>query len=306
MTFTKIAKVDILGVSSIKSGKASNYKRITASRKTSSFYMDGGLSLDIEAALDSVADAYSITRDPSDLILLPLRAVSADRKNDNLDQFNSEELLRFDRTQGRRVFATFVGKPHYVNHNAENLLLSRGVILDAHYNDQNIADDGVKAEVYEATGKEASNDEFVELLVGVDTRKDPMLARAYETGSVDKFSMGADVEATRCSIVGCDNVAHTEYQFCDHVRNKMGRRPVRMSNGQYRIAAEICMGTIFQEISGVDDPADRTAETQEGVLRLVASKRGVERKRELVSFILKHHKDIPDSLFDLINSVLTQ
>jgi hypothetical protein len=305
MTFAKIATVDVLGVSSIKKGKAS-YKRVTASQKTSSFYMDGSLSLDIEAALDSVADAYSITRDPSDLLLLPLRAVSADRKNDNLDQFNSEELLRFDSTQGRRVFATFVGKPHFVNHNAGNLILSRGVVLDAHYNNQNPATDRVKDEVFEATGKEASNDEFVELLVGVDTRKDPMLARAYASGSVDKFSMGADVEATQCSIVGCDNIAHTEYQFCDHIRNKMGRRPVRMTNGQYRTAAEICLGTIFQEISGVDDPADRTAETQEGILRIVADKRGLDQRRELVAFVLKHHRDIPDSLAGLINSALTQ
>lgn len=303
MTFIKVAKVDVLGVSSIKSGKASDYKRVTSSRRTSSFYMDGGLSLDIEAALDSVADAYSITRDPSDLILLPLRAVSADRKNDNLDQFNSEELLRFDRMQGRRVFATFVGKPHFVNHNSDNLMLSRGFVLDAHYNNQNPATDEIRAEVYEATGKEAQNDEFVELLVGVDTKKDPMLAKAYQTGSVDKFSMGADVEATKCSC--CGNVAHTEYQFCDHIRHKMGRKPIKMDSGQYRVAAEICLGTIFQEISGVDDPADRTAETQEGILRLVAD-RSLDKRRELVAYVLGHHKDIPDSLAEVINSVLTQ
>lgn len=301
MGFVKIATVDVLGVSN---GKANNYKRVTSSRKVSSFYMDGSLSLDVEAALDSVADAYSITRDPSDLILLPLRAVSADRHNDNLDQFNSEELLRFDRNQGRRVYSTFVGKPHFVNHNASNLMLARGVILDAHYNNQNPASDEVKAEVYEATGKEASNDEFVELLVGVDTRKDPMLARAYETGSVDKFSMGADVEATKCSV--CGNTAHTEYQFCDHIRNKMGRRPIKMDNGQYRVAAEICLGTIFQEISGVDDPADRTAETQEGILRIVADSKGSIRHKELVAYVLAHHHDIPDSLAEVINSVLSQ
>lgn len=305
MTFVKTAKVDVLGVSSVKSGKANDYRRIAATRKTSSFYMDNGLSLDVEAALDSVSEAYAITRDPSDLILLPLRAVSADRKNDNLDQFNSEELLRFDRNQGRRVFSTFVGKPHFINHNADNLLLARGFVLDAHYNDQNVATDEVKEEVYEATGRDVVNDEFTELLIGVDVRKDPMLAKAYKTGSVDKFSMGADVEATKCSIIGCDNVAHTEYQFCDHIRNKMGRKPIKMDSGKYRVAGEICLGTVFQEISGVDDPADRTAEVQEGILRIVADK-SKNQRRELVAFVLKHHKEIPDSLAGVINSVLAQ
>lgn len=305
MTFMKMAKVDILGVSSLESGKANNYRRVSASRRTSSFYMDGDLSLDVEAALDSVSEAYAITRDPSDLILLPLRAVSADRKNDNLDQFNSEELLRFDKNQGRRVFATFVGKPHFINHNADNLMLARGFVLDAHYNDQNVATDAVKGEVYEATGKDAVNDEFTELLIGVDTRKDPMLAKAYKTGSVTTFSMGADVEATRCNIIGCDTVAHTEYQFCDHIKRKMSRKPIKMDNGNYRIAGEICLGTVFQEISGVDDPADRTAEVQDGLLRIVADK-SKNQHRELVAFALKHHKELPDSLAGLINSVLAR
>lgn len=52
MTFLKTAKVDILGVSSIKNGKANDYRRVTASRKTSSFYMDGGMSLDSESLIN--------------------------------------------------------------------------------------------------------------------------------------------------------------------------------------------------------------------------------------------------------------
>jgi len=90
-----------------------------------------------------VADTYRISRDPRDYLLIPCRACSADRPNENMDGWRREELLRFDPKIGRRVYSTFVMKPHFVNHNSANFSLSRGVLLDAHYNDQNSASDAV-------------------------------------------------------------------------------------------------------------------------------------------------------------------
>lgn len=303
MTFRKIAHVDVLGVA----GSDNDWRKLSG-RKVSSVYMDGGTLINIEAALDSVADTYRISRDPRDYLLIPTRACSADRPNENMDAFRREELLRFDPRIGRRVYSTFNLKPHFVNHNAQNFALARGVILDSHFNDQNKASDNVKRAVFEATGKDVDLDEFVETLIAFDTTKDPILADAYKCGAVDRFSMGCDVENTECSV--CSKVAFNTIQFCDHIRAKHSRVAYPLEGGGERRGFEWCCGTVFAEESAVDDPADKDAVIQESILRAAsgnprAAAFSDSEIQEIMSFVARNANKIPEPLAALINSALS-
>ncbi len=305
MSFKKTANVEILGVSHKGSWKK------TSSNKFASFYMEGGLSIDIESALDVVSDAYAISKDPNDYLLVPTRANSANRYNDNLDGWTTEELLEFDPNIGCRRYSTYTFKPHYVNHNATNPKLSRGVIIDSHFNNINNASDELKELMFSCTGREVNKDEFIETLIAVDMTKDIPLAEAYKNGSINLFSMGCDVEATKCSIPECGNVAVNTWQFCDHVKKKHSRAPVKCEDGKNRIALEWCLGTIFAEESVVDGPADKDASIQEGILEISKLSEGrnsltARDIQDIVSFVATYPKDIPDSLAGIINDAISK
>jgi hypothetical protein len=305
MPFRKVANVETLGYS-----YKGNWKK-TAGKKQASFYIDGGLSLDIEAALDVVADTYAISRDPSDYLLIPTRANSANRPNDNLDGWTSEELLEFDPHVGCRRYSTYDLKPHYVNHQAENPRLSRGVILDSHYNSMNDADAELQEHFFNMTGREITKDEFIETLIAMDTTKDPMLAEAYKNGSTRLFSMGCDVEATKCSIPECGNVATSVWQFCDHIKNKHAKRPVKCEDGIIRTAHEWCLGTMFAEESVVDGPADKEAAIQDGILQVSEmvgepNRLTAAQKHDIISFVAKYSREIPDALAGVITEAISR
>ena len=290
--FTKHARIESLGFRSL-SDKAS-FSRVA------SIFLEDNSTINIEAALDSVADVYKISRDPRDYLFVPARANSADRPNNNLDGWELEELQRYDPMIRKAVYKTYDLKPHFVNHNATALNLSRGVILDSHLNTQNPADEITKQAIFDASGKEVENDVFVELLIAVDTTKDPSLAAAYQNGSVDAFSMGCDVMATECS--SCGNVATSDFDLCTHIRNKYARQPVECLDGKKRIAWEKCMGTVFQEISAVDDPADETALVQEGLLKAAST----QDLQEIVNFVAKNASTLPDSVAVVLSDYLSQ
>lgn len=308
MSFKKIASAEVIGIS-----HKGNWSR-KASKRYSSIYMDSDKSIiDMEAALDSVADVYAISRNPNDYLLIPVRANSSDRPNENLDGFQSEELLRYEPRLSKKVFETYLLKPHFVNHNSANFVLSRGALLDSYYNDLNPADDETKQIIFDATGKEVSNDEFVEVLIAIDTTKDPILAEAYRNGSVYRFSMGCDVDGTVCS--ECGNVATNVFEFCDHIKNKMARRRVKNKFGRLVIPFEWCIGTIFAELSAVDDPADKTAEIQEGILGIsevvnnirmqAGNKLGNINIQEVVEYMVRNSNSMPDSLIRLVNNSIS-
>lgn len=293
MGFRKFASLEVLG------HQHKNTWHRSAATRTASVFMDGVGNIDMERVLDVVASEYFISRDPDDYLLVPARANSADRMNANKDGFSTEELLRFDPLVAKRVYQTYDLRPHFVNHQSDNLKVARGVVLDSFYNTLNLADDNVKRAVYEDSGKEASTDDFVEILIAVDMTKDPRLADAYKSGSVYKFSMGCDIEESECSI--CKNRAVNTFQFCDHIKGKYSGRLYTLDDGRSVQAGEWCLGTRFAEISAVDDPADKDALVQEGLLQRAASSLSSLEVREIISFAARHAGDLPDSLAELIN-----
>jgi hypothetical protein len=237
--------------------------RRTALKRTSSVYGDTWRSLDLAAALDVVAERYAISRNPADYVFVAVRANSADRPNENGDAFAKDELLRFDHHAGKRVYQTYELKPNHINHRASNPKAARGFVLDAAYNKLN------------------SGDEFVEVLIAVDRTKDRIYAKGILDGTINKFSMGCSCAQTRCNV--CAKVARTEGEFCTHIRRSKMRVFKDHGDGNWqltnvtareaskhpnhKLAFEWCEFVGYDEISGVDVPADPTALTQEVLSR---------------------------------------
>lgn len=202
------------------------------------------------------ANKKIVEYDP-EYIYVTVRALTADKPNANGDCFPHEELIRIDPVLNRPVYASFIGKGVYINHkNTDDPRYAKGIVLDARY----VADD--------------ENDKYVELLLSIDKKKDPAFARDVERGLINKFSMGASVKYTRCSV--CNNEARTKEDFCEHIA-KQKMQKVHF-NGVEKLAYELCYGVTYNEISAVSDPADESAQ----ILAKIANK---QKK------ILKKHKN---------------
>jgi hypothetical protein len=133
--------------------------------------------------------------------------VHGDERNTNGDLFrwgnmndrNAPELLRHDEILGKPVYATFIGKGNYKDHQNDSVTKAVGILLDA------VPNHTVKG---------------IELLIATDRNKDPYLVRGIEMGYVTDVSMGCRVAYSICSI--CGNVAHTEKEYCTHIRTAKG------------------------------------------------------------------------------------
>lgn len=164
----------------------------------------------------------------------------------------------------KRGFASFVGKPIFVDHNNTNPKRGRGVIVDSKFRvlDQHTAsqDDYWKSSDVDPEHLPASE---IELLLEVDAKQYPKFAKAIKDGHLDGFSMGANVEYTKCS--HCGNEAHDPAEFCSHVLMKGAHHDYKTADGKRisRKSYENCYGCGFFEISGVFDPADETALARE-------------------------------------------
>ena len=130
------------------------------------------------------------------------RAISS-RTNDNFDTWPADEL--------RQAWATFIGKPVFVNHHNKDHRRARGVIIDA--------------VLHEDTSPDGTPDTWVEVLMEVDAVRFPKLAKAILAGDIERTSMGADVGESECSY--CGNVATTPDTYCVHVSRHKGQRLLR-------------------------------------------------------------------------------
>lgn len=237
------------------------------------------------ASLEKIAE-FEDYRTEDGYLYARIRAISS-RVNKNNDGWPSVELAGgkdvFDRhakTAGFTVtadsnhhygFSTFLGKPIFVDHNNSNPSRARGVIVDAklHVEDHHTAahdpyysSDGVDSEHVPPT--------WVELLLEVDAKQFPKLAKAIVEGAkdgkkgIDGFSMGCDVEKSVCNI--CKNAAVSPDEFCQHVKLKGAEFPwinPKTGRKESKKSYENCYGIKFFEISAVFDPADETALTRE-------------------------------------------
>lgn len=294
---TVSAKVDA------KPGVKPGARAVTAA----SYFLDGSRALDFESMLKEHAAEYQISRNPRDFLFEAIRANTSEAPNENDDTFTRQELLTFRQDLGMPVYATYTGKPHHVNHKADDPTRARGIIVDAHYNQSNTPlpscprcnTKTAARENRDVTGLFCRKcgalvkDEFVEILLAVDTKKDPDFAKGVRDGVLRFGSMGCTCMATECGV--CSNVAYSKAEFCPHVRSKGSiwtRRSARdewrrgslrdverfareagmkfvpadfvsfkLDSGfEARRAHEMCMDVVYEEYSRVPQPADPKAE----------------------------------------------
>lgn len=180
-----------------------------------------------------------------------VRAISS-RVNKNHDGWPSEELSK--------AYRTFVGKPIFVDHHNTDPKKARGVVVDAALHVEDDLDKTASLDPYYASAPENHlPPTWIELLLEVDAKRYPKLAKAIVAGDIDGVSMGANVERSICS--HCANVARSPEEYCTHVRSKgayfdyYGPDGTKTSKKAY----EDCYDIGFFELSFVFDPADETA-----------------------------------------------
>ena len=234
------------------------------------------------ASLDRLSDFHDYRTDDG-FMYVRLRAISS-RVNKNNDGWPSVELAGgpevFERhakqssngftveaSEGdkRFGFATFMGKPNFIDHNNSDPSRARGVVVDA------------KLRVLPATRYAGTDDYWnsdsldpehappteIELLLEIDAKQFPKYAKAIRSGDLDGFSMGCDVERSKCS--HCGHVATNPDEYCSHILMKGAHHDYKTADGKRisRKSYENCYGIHFFEISGVFDPADETALARE-------------------------------------------
>lgn len=81
--------------------------------------------------IKSCAEAYNISDDISDYIIVPIPIVTVAIPNRNLQAFPMLAVSSWNTDEGRIAYQTFIGKPLFVDHKNDNPKESRGVILDS-------------------------------------------------------------------------------------------------------------------------------------------------------------------------------
>jgi hypothetical protein len=195
-------------------------------------------------------------KDDDGFLYVRCRAISS-RVNKNNDGWPSEELMK--------AHETFIGRPVFVDHNNDDPKRTRGVIVDATCNVED--DDKIsKLDPYYSTAPDNHKPPtWIELLIEVDAKTFPRLAKSVRDGDIDSVSMGANIEKSICSV--CAHEAATPNEYCDHIKKKGITFEIVADNGEKvrKKAYEDCYGVNFFEISFVFDPADTTALISEKV-----------------------------------------
>lgn len=200
------------------------------------------------ASLSKFAE-YDDYRTEDGYVYVRVRAISS-RVNKNHDGWPATEL--------EKSWRTFIGKPIFVDHHNSDPKRARGVIVDAalHIEDEKTAS---LDPYYSAAPANHLPATWIELLLEVDAKKFPKLAKAIVDGDIDGVSMGANVELSKCS--HCGNEARSPEQYCKHVQSKGAYFDFHTPSGQKvaKKSYEDCYDIGFFEISFVFDPADETA-----------------------------------------------
>ena len=181
---------------------------------------------------------------------------------------SSEGTITVESSKDKKFgFSTFTGRPIFVDHNNSNPNRTRGAIVDSKLR---ILDQKTAAEDDDYWGGRngSVDDEHmppteVELLLEIDAKSFPKFAKAIIDGDLDGFSMGCDVEYSKCS--HCGHEASTPDEYCSHIKMKGAEHDFKLADGTKtsRKSYENCYGINFFEISGVFDPADETALAKE-------------------------------------------
>jgi hypothetical protein len=236
------------------------------------------------ASLQTISDFHDY-RTEDGYLYVKIRAISS-RVNKNHDGWPTAELAggqeAWERISsqhqagegGFRVeadtdqeygFPTFIAKPIFVDHNNSDPKRTRGAIVDSAFR---VLDHKTAAENDDYWGGEDVDPEHfppaeIELLLEVDAQQFPKFAKQIVDGDLDGFSMGCDVDYSKCS--HCGHEATSPQEYCSHIVMKGAEHTFESGKKQGKTGRsyENCYGIKFFEISGVFEPADETALAKE-------------------------------------------
>jgi len=243
----------------------------------------GSSTREVVASLDRISDFHDYRTDDG-YMYVRLRAISS-RVNKNNDGWPSIELAGgpdiFERhakhsSTGFTVeaaegnpefgFRTFLGKPNFIDHNNSDPKRARGVVVDAKLKVLPLEKVAAAGDSYWGSASmdpEHAPPTEIELLIEIDAKKFPKYAKLVRNGEIDGFSMGCDVESSKCS--HCGHIATNPDEYCSHIVMKGAHHDYKTADGSRisRKSYENCYGIHFFEISAVFDPADETALARE-------------------------------------------
>jgi hypothetical protein len=183
--------------------------------------------------LKAAAASYDISPNIQDYVFVDVPIVTADFPNRNLQAFPYTELSYFDPHYGSMIYQTFRGKPAHIDHQNEDPLKAKGIILDASL--QFLP----KYNIWK-----------VRIFKGFDRTKDAQLVNDIITRKRRGYSMGALVSAFVCSYCG---KIESKIQPCQCM--KAGKGSIFDGHLIYSMCADV----MYIESSSVSDPADATA-----------------------------------------------
>lgn len=212
--------------------------------------------LDVKSAPQRVTSGLSKFADFGDyktedgFLYVRVRAISS-RVNKNHDGWPAAEL--------KKAYKTFVGKPIFVDHHNSDPTKARGVVVDAALHEEDVQKTSAHDPYYASAPANHLPPTWIELLLEVDAKAFPKLAKAIVAGDIDGVSMGANVERSICS--HCENEARNPDEYCKHILSKGAYFDFHQPDGTKisKKAYEDCYDIGFFELSFVFDPADETA-----------------------------------------------
>jgi hypothetical protein len=199
-------------------------------------FMD--LTKKVRGWLPFASEPYRISKSLADYVVIPVMIMPSELPNRNGVGFPFRELTRFSPDTGCLMYKSWVGKPTHVEHQNQNPVEAKGVILDT--------------AIRPMTGYEGSVWKVVSLLA-FDRSKDAMLVNDILTRKRTAYSMGAYVKDYECSICA----KSLKSGGCDHVDKQ--RPQYRLYNGS-DLAYYRAIDPIGFETSSVATPAYVTAD----------------------------------------------
>jgi hypothetical protein len=162
--------------------------------------------------------------DPSNMYAV-VSGLHGDKPNDNGDYFNwEEELLRL-RPDQIRVYATWIGKPNLLNHDAAKIV---GKIEDTW---------------------PIKNEKSIDMLVATERKGNRWLVNGVEKGDITDLSMGCAVEYSYCS--ECNHMATNELEWCEHLSPSKLNLKGKMNPRTGRFVYEDNRGVTGMEVSWI-------------------------------------------------------
>jgi hypothetical protein len=293
MAFYKTASAPIVGVYQ-SSGKFT--KRAQQSDEISESQdkaVRQAINILSSSVLEAVSKIYNLSDKIDDYIFPVPRAVTAAVPNNNGDEFEHEELIRFSPVHKCQVYQTFRNDPLHVEHAAQDPKTARGYLPDVFYMTVD------------------PNDRHVLTIVAVDTTKDRALAEGVLDGTVNKFSMGCICGSVQCSY--CHKAAYSDKELCECLRW------YKMSKINGKLVYEKCKDVEFQELSAVNNPADPKAITQallkyaarqaqqkntKFAFSIISSLMSKEDAHEVSRFFQMNANRLPESMLRLADKLL--